>query len=140
MGITCEPHRGRDLIEPGKEGDGGDGGGPECRRIGLVSVPRLNEPGLGRTCGRFGADEGINRMIFEQARPAAGRPSLPQRHKALLAGDLEAHGKNARYVNAHGLNGVPDQRASEENARHRGRETASSTARTSRCRPWHSVS
>ena len=35
---------------------------------------------------------------------------LTQRHKALLAGDLEAHGKDACHVDAHGPCGVVDQR------------------------------
>ncbi len=51
-----------DLIEPGKEGDGGDGGA----RMSLTGSGRnMPNTASGRTCGRM-EDEGINRMILRR--------------------------------------------------------------------------
>ena len=55
-------------------------------------------------------DERDQQDDLAQAGQQQAHLGLPQRHKALLAGDLEAHGKNARHVNAHGPGGVGDQR------------------------------
>ena len=69
---------------------------------------------------RQNEDEGNQQNDLAQAGQQQADLSLPQRHKALLAGDLEAHGKNARHVNAHGPRGVLDQCGVRgENARHR---------------------
>ena len=105
-----------DLIEPGKEGDGGDGGGQNVAdRLGQKHAEHCIRQNM-----RQNEDEGDQQNDLAQAGQQQADLSLPKRHKALLAGDLEAHGKNARHINAHGPRGVLDQCGVRgENARHR---------------------
>ena len=64
-------------------------------------------------------DERDQQNDLAQAGQQQADLGLSQRHKALLAGDLEAHGKDAGHVDAHGPCGVVDQRRIRgEDARH----------------------
>ena len=93
-----------DLIEPGKEGDGGDGGQNVADRLGQKHAEHCIRQNV-----RQNEDERDQQNDLAQTGQQQADLSLPQRHKALLAGDLKAHGKNARHVNAHGPRGVLDQ-------------------------------
>ena len=78
-----------DLIEPGKEGDGGDGGGQNVAdRLGQKHAEHRVRQQV-----RQDEDEGDQQNDLAQAGQQQADLSLPQRHKALLAGDLEAHAK-----------------------------------------------
>ena len=62
---------------------------------------------------------GISKNDLAQTGQQQADLGLTQRHKALLAGDLEAHGKDTGHVDAHGPCGVVDQRRIRgEDARH----------------------
>ena len=78
-----------DLIEPGKEGDGGDGGGQNVAdRLGQKHAEHRVRQQV-----RQDEDERDQQNDLAQAGQQQADLSLPQRHKALLAGDLEAHAK-----------------------------------------------
>ena len=95
----------QNFIEPGKEGNGGDGGGQNVAdRLGQKHAEHRVRQQV-----RQNEDEGDQQNDLAQAGQQQAHLGLPQRHKALLAGDLEAHGKDARHVNAHGPRGVLDQ-------------------------------
>ena len=110
----CSPVQ--NFIEPGKEGDGGDGGGQNVAdRLGQKHTEHLV-----RQHQRQNENERDQQDELAQAGQQQAHLGLPQRHKALLASDLEAHGKNAGHVNAHGPCGVLDQRTvRSKDARHR---------------------
>ena len=103
------------LVEAGEEGDGCNG---RCQNI----TDRLGEKDAeALICHEAGQDE--NQRDQQDDLPQTGQQEadfgLTQRHKALLAGDLEAHGKDTRHVDAHGPCGVVDQRRIRgEDARH----------------------
>ena len=68
---------------------------------------------------RQNEDERDQQNDLAQAGQQQADLGLTQRHKALLAGDLEAHGKDTGHVDAHGPCGVVDQRRIRgEDARH----------------------
>ena len=75
-------------------------------RMSLTGSAR-NTPntGSGHDVGQ-NEDERDQQDDLAQAGQQQADLGLPQCHKALLAGDLEAHGKDARHVNAHGPGGV----------------------------------
>ena len=86
----------QDLVEAGKEGDGGNG---RCQNI----TDRLGEKDAeALICHEAGQDE--NQWDKQDDLPQTGQQEadfgLTQRHKALLAGDLNAHGEDARHVDA----------------------------------------
>ena len=99
----------QDLIELEEEGGGGHGSGDDVT------------DGLGKehaehgVCDHMGQDEdeGNEQDELAQAGQQQADLGLTQRHKALLAGDLDTGGENARHVDAHGPGGVIDQGASE---------------------------
>ena len=95
----------QDLVEAGKEGDGGNG---RCQNI----TDRLGEKDAeALICREAGQDK--NQRDKQDDLPQTGQQEavfgLTQRHKALLAGDLNAHGEDARHVDAHSPCGVFDE-------------------------------
>ena len=95
----------QDLIEPGEEGSGGDGGGDDVAdRLGQEDAEH-------RVCDhmRQDEDEGDEQNQLAQAGQQQADLGLTQRHKALLAGDLDAQREDASHVDAHGPGGVFDQ-------------------------------
>lgn len=93
------------LVEAGEEGDGRNG---RCQNI----TDRLGEKDTeALICREAGQDK--NQRDKQDDLPQTGQQEadfgLTQRHKALLAGDLNAHGEDARHVDAHGPCGVFDE-------------------------------
>ena len=105
----------QNTVEAGEEGDGGNGGGQNiadrlCQKDAEYRV---------RQQVRQNEDERDQQNDLAQTGQQQADLGLSQRHKALLAGDLEAHGKDTCHVDAHGPCGVVDQRRIRgEDARH----------------------
>ena len=105
----------QNFIEPGKEGDGSNGG---RQNVADRLRQKHAEHRVGHDVGQ-NEDERDQQDDLAQAGQQQADLGLPQRHKALLAGDLEAHGKNAGHVNAHGPGGVGNECGiGGEDARH----------------------
>ena len=95
----------QNFVEPGKEGEGGDGG---RQNVADRLRQKYAEHRVGHDVGQ-NEDERDQQDDLAQAGQQQADLGLPQCHKALLAGDLEAHGKDARHVNAHGPGGVGNE-------------------------------
>ena len=93
------------LVEAGKEGNGRNG---RCQNITDRLGQKNAETFVGHKVGQ-GEDEGDQQDDLAQTGQQEADFGLTQRHKALLAGDLNAHGEDARHVDAHSPCGVFDE-------------------------------
>ena len=95
----------QNTVEAGEEGDGGD----SSRQNIADRLCQKDTEHRVRQQVRQDEDERDQQNDLAQAGQQQADLCLSQRHKALLAGDLEAHGKDARHVDAHGPCGIGDQ-------------------------------
>ena len=103
------------LIEAGKESNGRDGRGQK------IADRLCQKDAEAFVCHKMGQDknEGDEQDDLAQAGQQEAHLRLTQRHKALLAGDLNAHRKDAGHIDAHGPCGIVDQGGiRSEDARH----------------------
>ena len=84
----------------------GNGGGP---RISLTGSARKTAEYRVRQQVRQNEDERDQQNDLAQTGQQQADLGLTQRHKALLAGDLDTGGEDTRHIDAHGPGGVIDQ-------------------------------